>query len=57
MSLTPEKRTAADLILTSDLPDRIGDWRLFPDGGTTPELTALIRQHEHTGDRSGAMGL
>ncbi|MEP2270057.1 MAG: hypothetical protein ABJI23_01930, partial [Marinobacter sp.] len=52
----PEKRTAADLILTSGLPDMIGDWRLFLDGGIAPELTDLIRQHERTGRPLGSDG-
>ncbi|MEO9901886.1 MULTISPECIES: transposase [Alphaproteobacteria] len=56
LSRVPEKRTAADLILTSDLPDMIGDWRLFLDGGIAPELTDLIRQHERTGRPLGSDG-
>ena len=56
LSLAPEKKTAADLILTSDLPDMIGDWRRFLDSGIAPELTDLIRRHERTGRPLGSDG-
>lgn len=51
-----EQRGAADRILTSDLPDMIGDWRRFLDGGIAPELTDLIRRHERTGRPLGSDG-
>jgi len=31
-----EQRSAADRILTSDLPDMIEDWRRFLDGSIAP---------------------
>jgi len=49
LSLAPEKKTAADRILTSDLPDMIRDWRRFLDGGMPLEQEELIRRHERTG--------
>lgn len=56
LGLVPEQRTAADHILISDLPNMIGDWRLFLDGGIAPELTDLIRRHERTGRPLGSDG-
>ena len=49
LGLVPEKQTAADRILAPDLPDMIGDWRRFLDGGVSLEQEELIRRHERTG--------
>ena len=51
-----EQKKAADHLLTSDLPDMIGNWRLFLDGGIAPELADQIRRHERTGRPIGCEG-
>ncbi|UUX51412.1 transposase [Nisaea acidiphila] len=54
--IEPGGETAADRILSGDLPEAVGDWRSFLAGGMEAETAEAIRRHERTGRPLGSGG-